>query len=65
MTYSGYVGKEDPSRTEACAACAGDLVVDPFVVQDWVRKLFAQHPDWSAKRLKQRAVVETLKGRQP
>lgn len=42
--------------------CAGALVVDSAALQLWARRLFLANPGWSAKRVQQRAAIETLKG---
>lgn len=42
--------------------CTGAHVIDRTALEYWTRRLFAQHPKWTAPRLQQRAQVEALKG---
>ncbi|HSV45115.1 MAG TPA: hypothetical protein VLJ58_04910 [Ramlibacter sp.] len=65
------MGNQNDQRRElrfdpaAGCECSGALVADPAVVDLWARRLFAEHPQWSAKRVQQRASIQTLKGIAP
>ena len=46
--------------------CPCDELVPNWELETlWLQRLCAEHPEWRLARLKQRARIEALKGRQP